>query len=29
MFMFNDTSKSGAMDFLIYKIPSPNLEIIK
>lgn len=29
MFMFNDTSKGGAMDFLIYKIPSQNLEIIK
>ncbi len=29
MFMFNDTSKSGALEFLIYKIPGPNLEIIK
>ena len=29
MFMFNDPSKSGALEFLIYKIPGPNLEIIK
>ena len=29
MFMFNDQSKSGALEFVIYKIPGPNLEIIK
>ena len=26
MFMFNDTSKSGALEFLIYKIPGPTLK---